>query len=560
MDSLTFDAFAKSILDRFWKALPQPWTLPNGYRVGRLLTRNEYADFQRWTADTISNPFQPAGWVTHVTSRTLSASEIHAVSEQVFNLAINELVLHPLTVPSQAALLQLVQLRTAFVSPIVYLTFPQIGRLAQLVVETNPQIRNAILATYSHVFLDEFQDTTGVQYGLFKAIFGSSNAVITAVGDDKQRIMGWAGAQQNGFDLFVSDFLSQGTVANQGQIALSVNYRSNARIVEILNKLKANLAPGEPDFRAVRQAPSLPIEKICSIVLSSDEHEEGNALGSFLAAAMKSGLSPREVGLLVRQKAAEWETTLVPILSTHGVALRNEDKNVGGASIQDLMTEPYAQTIIEGVELLLRARGGAAWGRVLDTLIELEGLSADEEPERVQELSTKLYDFHESKRDLASVPPSTAAAIHLVDEVEAFFGLPALKGSAPQYQQQDFFEAIRHATRTFFAECADREATWDGALARYRGENQVPLLTITKSKGLEYSIVILLGLDDTQWWSFRINPTEGHSTFFVAASRARERLYLTIRRGQQVSKISEIYKLLRAAGVGVIDAKDWTFS
>jgi superfamily I DNA/RNA helicase len=259
-------------------------------------------------------------------------------------------------------------------------------------------------------------------------------------------------------------------------------------------------------------------------------------------------------------KAADWEAALTPILTRHGVALRNEDRNVGGASIQDLMTEPYAQTIIEGVEFLLRTRGGSAWGKVLDTLIELEGFDPDEEPELVQELSERLNNFHNSKRVGDLDLPSAVAASNLVKEVEAFFGLPALKGSAPQYQQDDFFEGIRRATKTFRGDCADLETSWDGVIARYRGDDQVPLMTITKSKGLEYNIVVLLGLDDAQWWSFKINPTEGHSTFFVAASRARERLFLTIRRGQQTSKVSEIYKLLEAAGVKVIEAKNWVFS
>ena len=560
LDSQTFDAFAKSILDRFWRALPQPWTLPSGYRIGKILSRNEYADLQRSSVDSISDASRPAGWVAQILSRAPRTSEIHGVSEQAFNLAIHELRLHPLTVPSAAAFLQLVQLRSAFTKPIVFLTFPQIGRLAQLIVDTNPQIRAAILATYSHVFMDEFQDTTGVQYGLLKSTFGGSRAIITAVGDDKQKIMGWAGAQDNGFQVFSDDFLSGGPSVGQKHLTLSINYRSNPRIVEILNQLKARLAPSEPDFRAARDTPALSFEQICSIIVSTDENEEASALGTYLSGAIGSGINPREICLLVRQKAADWEAALSSILSQYGVALRNEDRSVGGASIQDLMTEPYAQTIIAGVEFLLRARGGSAWGNVLDTLTELEGFDLDEEPERVQQLSERLNDFHNSKRVTESDTPSATAAIRLVDEVEAFFGLPSLKGSAPQYQQEEFFEAIRSATRTFFSDCASVETSWNRTIARYRGDDQVPLMTITKSKGLEYNIVILLGLDDAQWWSFRINPTEGHSTFFVAASRARERLFLTIRRGQQTAKVSEIYRLLQAAGVKAIEARSWTFS
>lgn len=44
------------------------------------------------------------------------------------------------------------------------------------------------------MFLDEFQDTTDIQYSFVKECFFDSDTKITAVGDNKQRIMVWAGA------------------------------------------------------------------------------------------------------------------------------------------------------------------------------------------------------------------------------------------------------------------------------------------------------------------------------------------------------------------------------
>jgi superfamily I DNA/RNA helicase len=273
---------------------------------------------------------------------------------------------------------------------------------------------------------------------------------------------------------------------------------------------------------------------------------------------MRSGLAPGNIGLLVRQKAVDWEQRLLPAFSRHGVMLRNEDRNVGGAAIQDLKTEPYAQTVVDGLDLLMRKRGGAVWIRVLEALSDIEGLIIDDDTERVQEVVAKLDAFHAANRvedpDVVVKPDQLTERLNLL---ETFFGLGALKASAPQYQQDEFFEGIRHATKSFLAECAEGEVTWREALARYRGEHQVPLMTIIKSKGLEYDIVVLLGLDDDEWWSFRKDPVEGHSNFFVAASRARERLFMTICQGKQTAKINEIYGLLRQAGVGVLRSDTW---
>jgi superfamily I DNA/RNA helicase len=171
----------------------------------------------------------------------------------------------------------------------------------------------------------------------------------------------------------------------------------------------------------------------------------------------------------------------------------------------------------------------------------------------MQEIASALDEFH-----AAHAVPDVDAAVTvdqistLSDEVEKLFGLTRLKGLGAQYQQGDFFDRVRNATRSFLKECTTKGATWKSALARYRGDDQVPLLTITKSKGLEYDVVVLLGLDDNDWWSFQKQPDEGHSTFFVAASRARERLFMTLCQGQRTVKIVEIYKLLEEAGVHTI--------
>ena len=44
------------------------------------------------------------------------------------------------------------------------------------------------------MFLDEFQDTTAIQYAFVKECFWNSGTKVTSVGDNKQRIMVWAGA------------------------------------------------------------------------------------------------------------------------------------------------------------------------------------------------------------------------------------------------------------------------------------------------------------------------------------------------------------------------------
>ena len=106
------------------------------------------------------------------------------------------------------------------------LTFVTLNRMAELLLRSNPQIANALRATYPFIFVDEFQDTTFAQYDFLYSVFRGSSAVITGVGDDKQRIMGWAGARPDAFARLEADFHAL-------RVPLLFNFRSSPDLVAI---------------------------------------------------------------------------------------------------------------------------------------------------------------------------------------------------------------------------------------------------------------------------------------------------------------------------------------
>ena len=94
------------------------------------------------------------------------------------------------------------------------------------------------------------------------------------------------------------------------------------------------------------------------------------------------------------------------------------------------------------------------------------------------------------------------------------------------------------------------------------GVNAVPFMTIHKSKGLEYHTVIFLGLEDSAFWSFATQSKEDTCSFFVAFSRARNRVLFTFsnqrttgsyhqNRQQANQNIRPLYEILKAAGVTI---------
>ncbi|GFY84423.1 P-loop containing nucleoside triphosphate hydrolases superfamily protein [Actinidia rufa] len=86
--------------------------------------------------------------------------------------------------------------------------------------------------SWKAIVIDEFQDTSAMQYGLLR--FLASHKRITIVGDDDQSIFSFNGADVSGFDSFRKDF------PNHKEVRLNKNYRSTRCIVEAASSLIRN--------------------------------------------------------------------------------------------------------------------------------------------------------------------------------------------------------------------------------------------------------------------------------------------------------------------------------
>ena len=548
--SATFDSFAKRLFDRHWRALPEPWKLRGGYRIGNGLGDQAFGDFQRQAIEELDLPGKWPKWL--VGQGGFHPRSLMSVSREKFSRVVHDVSLS--TRPTNdAEFLYFLHVMTSLHSGSAELTFPTIARLVELLIRVNRPLREALLATYSHVFVDEFQDTTGAQYALLRACFHSSSAVLTCVGDSKQRVMAWAGAKRDVFEQYRRDFL-----ANRPELELTRNYRSNARIVEILNVLKSHIAPNEAQLVPVRPAPNLPAKEVCSVVISADEDMENECVARYVGRQIESGVPVREVALLVRQQARQWRERLEGAFERRGLRIRNEDEDVhGGVRIQDLMTEPASDALLNAVELLTTARGGATWLRTLELLYEADGLGPDEDLAQTAGVRRELEEFCRERRIDRGDLPDAERLSELLKHARLLFSNNRLRRLGAQYLQGEFLETVIEATRKFLLQAVEASDNWPAVFRHYRGTEQVPLLTITRSKGFEYSIVLILGMDAQQWWSFGKDPVEGHANFFVAASRARDLLFMLFCKGKPFVAIREIFTRLAEAKVESWSAREW---
>ncbi|WP_062569291.1 exodeoxyribonuclease V subunit beta [Pseudoalteromonas arabiensis] len=102
-----------------------------------------------------------------------------------------------------------------------------------LLSEQGQALSEKIAALFPVAMIDEFQDTDPIQYGIFSRIYGIKNTTLAMIGDPKQAIYGFRGA-----DIFTYIGAKE-AVAKDKQYTLDTNYRSSEGVVDSVNRLFA---------------------------------------------------------------------------------------------------------------------------------------------------------------------------------------------------------------------------------------------------------------------------------------------------------------------------------
>jgi superfamily I DNA/RNA helicase len=528
--SLTFDAFTKGLVDRFITAIPADWRpswpydieFPTRRQVEGFLTQtrvNAPASWQAAIAGLSATDFESR----HVGSYRLPLAAINAQSG--VDYAVNRWWHGQIKGRARTSL-----------------TFVSLNRLAEILLRSNPRLLRALRATYPFVFVDEFQDTTYAQYDFLLSAFANNRTSITAVGDDKQRIMTWAGARPDAFPRFQADF-------NAAQIPLIFNFRSSPGLVHIQHVV-AQAMDGNA-VAGVAQAATLVEGDVAQIWRSHTRDAEAQHLARWLADDMaRRGRAPREYAVLVRQKSDDYEAELSDELAQAGLRLRNESHALGRTTLQDLLTDELCRIALAVLRLGSQRRAPGAWQIASGALQNLRTVDPEDEltSRKVEAELTTFID--QLQADMLQTVPTQETSGVLAARLFAFLDLKAIARTFLEYGTGDLLAIMVNAFQLHLTASTVGAATWQQCLDHFEGIGQIPLMTVHKSKGLEYDTIIFVGLDDQAWWSYVPTNPEGLATFFVALSRAKQRAIFSFcqQRGRR-QRIADLFQLLTRAGV-----------
>lgn len=525
-DSLTFDAFNMKTLVRCRKALPE-WCRPS----------SDFEPYVRgWVKELETHLKDPPG----IDRDTYNYNRLQKVKARDF---YKEYVLESIpetgfwknsvrgVVASQwwKKLLQEAPSR---------LTFGMIARLTEFLLRRCPELNNAIKSTYSHVFLDEFQDITSWQYDFLRTAFLNANAVLTAVGDHRQSIMGWAGATPEPFKDFEEDFLAKPQ-------ALISNYRSAPELVDFQHNfaLLLDKQSEKADAKQERQVDG----DICQVWTFSDETTEAKRITSYIKAKRESqGLTGGDFAIIVKQKPEDFTKSLKPSFENRGLKIRNASK------LQSVLSQDLTDLFLMFLRLGSCETPGVYWIQCCDFMEQIESRGMGNDSEESRRIRDKLDVFHKRLLQIMrrGVPDGGAELRSILQTILDFVGKSRIQGGYPAYRRERDFHYWFEKMVDQLSLALQKHNDWTSALNEFEGVDVTPVMTIHKSKGLEYHTVFFLALEDSTWWTMKGAPYESLRAFFVGFSRAKQRVILTrcSERSEYDDRVDPLYEVLRRAG------------
>ena len=284
------------------------------------------------------------------------------------------------------------------------------------------QLRDAIANRFHAALIDEFQDTDPVQYEIFRRIYGGRDQPLFLIGDPKQAIYSFRGAD-------VYTYMAARDDAGDRRHTLDTNYRSDARLIDAVNALFRG--PRRPflldriDFQPVRPAAeareplggALEGKAPFQILLSSEE-KIGRARGEELLPALVAAEISRLLQLGGRIGGRDLEAGDVAVLCR---------SNKQARFIQAELQKLYVPSVLQGDSSVFDTPEAGEIERVL----------------------------------LAMADPGDASALRSA-LATAMIGLDAVDLAALQRDEQAWDERVRQ-----FAELRERWAT-DGFVPAFR--------------------------------------------------------------------------------------------
>nr|WP_154325483.1 DNA helicase Rep [Pantoea sp. 201603H] len=431
------------------------------------------------------------------------------------------------------------------------LDFDDLILLPTLLLQRNEEVRERWQQRIRYLLVDEYQDTNTSQYELVKLLVGA-RARFTVVGDDDQSIYSWRGARPQNLVLLKEDFPALQV------IKLEQNYRSSERILKAANILIAN----NPHVFEKRLFSELGYGAELKVVTANhEEHEAERVTGELIAHHFINKTQYKDYAILYRgnHQSRVFEKMLMQNRIPYRIS--------GGTSF---FSRPEIKDLLAYLRILTNPDDDSAFLRIVNTPRREIGpvtlqklgewamqrnksmLNASFDMGLEQTLNGRglesLQRFTFWLRDISQLAEREPVAavrdlIHGIDYESWLFETSA-SPKAAEMRMKNVNTLFQWMTEMLEGSEIDEAMTLTQVVTRFtlrdmmeRGESdeeldQVQLMTLHASKGLEFPYVYLVGMEEGllphQSSIDEDNVEEERRLAYVGITRAQKELTFTL--------------------------------
>lgn len=374
-----------------------------------------------------------------------------------------------------------------------------------------PDILKHYQERFSHILVDEFQDTNPIQYNWLKLLAGKQSYMM-AVGDDDQSIYGWRGAKIENIHRFQSDF------ADVVTIRLEQNYRSTQNILSAANSVIAHNQERLGKNLWTDGKVGEPIQ----LYTAFNELDEARFIVSKIQQAAAQGIARQDMAILYRSNAQSrvLEEALLQAAIPYRVygglrfferaeikdalaylrLISNHHDDGAFERIINTPTRGIGERTVENIREVARSQSISLW-QAATRMVSTMALSGKAK-NAVEQFLTNL-----------GVMAADIAELPLYEQVEQVISASGLiphyekePGEKGQARLENLAELVTGA-RQFAPDETDAPLSPLAAFLSHAvlesGEGQaethqdsVQLMTLHSSKGLEFKVVFLSGMEE----------------------------------------------------------------
>lgn len=422
------------------------------------------------------------------------------------------------------------------------------------ILQKFPDILEKTNQRFKYILVDEFQDTSISQYNLVQML-SSKHRNLCVVGDDDQSIYSWRGANYNNILMFENDF------PERKEIILERNYRSSKTILEAANNLIIN--------NSQRKNKKLWTESdkganIYFIKPQDGEKEANQVAREIIELHKKENLKFNNFAILARTNS------LIPAFET-ALMMRDVSTHVSGG--KSLFERKEIKDILSYIKVIINPDDDVNLLRIINTPRRSIGRTTIEKIKEVASIhnvslfsALSILAFSNDYKLRNNTKNSLTYFYNLIDKYSNEFENnddntkhKVLSSLIHQINYKDFLieennsekaviykmkginiliDMLRKWEQNYFNEKSSIE-NWVNKILLNGKENQdennssVNIMTMHSSKGLEFDIVYLVGIEDHIIPSQRAleenpkNIEEERRLFYVAITRAKKKLIIS---------------------------------